>query len=339
MLNDRLKGSLTPSSQLHPTISVLVPNYNYAGFIGRALAALAAQSKAADEIIVVDDASTDDSCSVVESFAESLPQLRLIRNAQNLGVNATLNRALAEARGRYVLCTASDDWLLPAFIERMTAAISRLPQVRLCVSAYVQYHEVDNRIVRYDASSDLGPWFATEGVRYFSAAECRALLARRFIWLPMNTALVEREALLDVGGYDPDLQWHADWFAAYAIALRFGFAIVPEPLSIFRIAPTTYSGLGMRDKQRQRQVCNAILDKLGDPEFHDIRGNLQKAPAAFSPFLRQLAQVLIARPSWWPYLFPLAAWWLNEAAHLRRPRVLRDLAARVKFYRGVKDEG
>ena len=128
-----------PASQaVMPTVSVLLPNYNHARFIGTALQALAAQTRAADEIFVVDDASTDDSIDVIEGFRDQLPQLRLLRNSRNMGVNASINRALYEARCSHVICTGADDWIEPNFIARMAAIAAQHPQARLCVSDYVQ---------------------------------------------------------------------------------------------------------------------------------------------------------------------------------------------------------
>src|SRR5215469_12498237 len=121
------------------SVSVLLPNYNHADHIGRALSALAEQSRPADEIIVIDDASTDHSIEVIESFRTRLPQIRLIRNPSNVGVAASNNRALSEARSDYVVCTAADDWMRPRFIERMLTVVQRFPGLPLYISQCVRY--------------------------------------------------------------------------------------------------------------------------------------------------------------------------------------------------------
>ena len=109
------------------TLSVVVPNYNHAKLIGRALQALMAQERAADEIILVDDGSTDDSVHVIEEFAANAPAVTLLRNAHNLGVIPTLERGLRAARGTYVYFGAADDFVLPGFFE---TALQRLDAVR-----------------------------------------------------------------------------------------------------------------------------------------------------------------------------------------------------------------
>jgi glycosyltransferase involved in cell wall biosynthesis len=312
-----------------PTVSVLLPNYNHAHLIGNALSALVAQTRQPNEIIVIEDASTDDSLAVIESFLDELPQLRILRNRQNLGVSASINRGLIEARGSQILCSAADDWLEPDFIARMTDAIVANPQGRVCVSSYVQYYEADRRRVAHQHDSDLGPWYAAEDPEHFSPDAFRGLLKCGFVWLPVNAALVDRNALLDIGGYDPRLRWHADWFAIYTLAFRYGFTIVPEPLSVFRVASASYSGAGMRDPKQQRKVCAAIYDKLCEPEFADIREALRNYPVSMSTFFRPMVQMLALRPREWPYLHSLARWWLRELTHGRRPGILRELTAKL----------
>ena len=87
------------SHAMSPTLSVVLPNYNHAKFVGRALAALLGQERAADEIIVIDDGSTDDSVAVIERIAAAAPTIRLLRNPSNIGVIPTLQRGLEAARG------------------------------------------------------------------------------------------------------------------------------------------------------------------------------------------------------------------------------------------------
>jgi len=311
-----------------PTVSVVLPNYNHARFIGAALGALATQTRPPDEIVVVDDGSTDDSIAVIESFAEALPQLRLLRNERNRGVHHTLNRGFAEACGSHVLSSAADDWIEPDFVAHMSDAVAAHPEGRVCSSDYVQYFEAENRRIHHRGDSDLGSWYTDDGTRYFSPDDFRRLLRRGFVWLPANASLIEREALLSIGGFDPRLRWHADWFALYTLAFRHGFTVVPEPLSVFRVAAETYSGTGMRNPQQQEEVCAAIWDKLGEPGFGDIREALLRYPAAMSTFFNPLARLLARRPADWPALPMLARWWLGEVAHGRRPGALRRLTAK-----------
>src|ERR1700730_209184 len=114
-----------------PALSVILPNYNHAKLIGRALAALLGQERAADEIIVIDDGSTDDSVAVIERIAATAPALRLLRNPTNMGVIPTLQRGLEAARGKYVYFAASDDWVLPGFFALALRRLGADPDMGL----------------------------------------------------------------------------------------------------------------------------------------------------------------------------------------------------------------
>src|SRR5580704_11116787 len=93
-----------------PGISVVLPNFNHGAFVGEALRALLSQSLEPDEIIVVDDASTDNSRSVIEGITAKNPTVRLLVNPQNVGVIRALNRGLELASGCYIYLAAADDW-------------------------------------------------------------------------------------------------------------------------------------------------------------------------------------------------------------------------------------
>jgi glycosyltransferase involved in cell wall biosynthesis len=108
-----------------PTISVLMGAYNGARFIEETLASLQAQTFTDFEIIVVDDKSTDDTLEVLKRWPD--PRLRIIALAQNGGVTHARNRALGEARGRYIAATDQDDLSLPERFARQVAYLDAHP--------------------------------------------------------------------------------------------------------------------------------------------------------------------------------------------------------------------
>ena len=309
------------------SVSVLIANFNHAVFIQKTLQALVEQTRPADEVIVVDDCSTDDSVAVIETFRGVLPGLRLLRNRENQGVNAAFNRALAEAEGSYVSFCSADDWFEPRCLERLVGASAAFGGPRLCISRFVQYVDGENRFIHHGKDSEIGHWYLSEsdGPRLYSPADLRNILAHGYTWLNLNGSLIDRDTLREIGGYDPNLRWHADWFAVFTIAFRFGFAIVPEPLSVFRLLPESYSA-GMRDPAQQRQLCRAIYDKLHAPAFADIGAAMRQCPAALAPFIRHFILWMAGQPRTWPYLWSPLLWWLNEVRKGRRPGTVRDLA-------------
>ena len=309
------------------SISVLVANFNHAKFIGRALQALVDQTRAPDEVIVVDDCSTDNSIAVIESFRHLLPGFRLIQNPENLGADRTFNRALFEARSSYVSLCSADDWLQPSCLERLVMAADMFDRPRLCLSRFVQFIEAENRFIHHGRESEIGHWYLGDAAapRFYSPDGVREILRCGYTWLSLNGSLIARDSLREIGGYDPNLRWHADWFAVFTLAFRYGFAIVPEPLSVFRLSAGNYSR-AMTDAAQQREVCRAVYDKLNDPAFADIRQAMYQRPSALAPFIRHFIFGLIGRPQAWPFLCSALLWWLNEVRKGRRPGALRDLA-------------
>ena len=98
-----------------PALSVLIPNYNYARYIAETIGSVLAQAPADLEIVIADNASTDDSVAVVRSHGD--PRVRLEVNPCNVGFAANLERVAAMARGRRMLLLSSDDRMSPGAID------------------------------------------------------------------------------------------------------------------------------------------------------------------------------------------------------------------------------
>jgi glycosyltransferase involved in cell wall biosynthesis len=115
---------------MRPRVSVLVNNYNYGRFLDRSLESALAQDFPASEleIIVVDDASTDDSRAVIERHAPRVQGLFLPKNG---GQAAAFNAGFAAARGEILCLLDADDWWAPTKVSRVVAAFDRSPELGL----------------------------------------------------------------------------------------------------------------------------------------------------------------------------------------------------------------
>src|SRR5258708_5173204 len=100
-----------------PMLSVVLPNYNHAQYLSNAIDAISGQSRSPDEIIVIDDASTDDSRDILAQYQTRHPNLIVLFNEQNFGALSALQRGLRVARGRYIYFAAADDQILPGFFS------------------------------------------------------------------------------------------------------------------------------------------------------------------------------------------------------------------------------
>lgn len=100
-----------------PVVSVIIPAYNTEAYIAQAIASALNQTLQAIEVIVVDDASTDQTAAIAQSIAD--PRVRVYQHAQNLGAAAARNRAIREATGKWIAVLDSDDWYAPDRLQTM----------------------------------------------------------------------------------------------------------------------------------------------------------------------------------------------------------------------------
>ncbi|RME66590.1 MAG: glycosyltransferase family 2 protein, partial [Alphaproteobacteria bacterium] len=113
-------------SHSDPLISVIIPNYNYARYIAATLDSVARQDHGPIELILVDDASNDNSLDVARRVLANdkrFSRIVLIAQPTNKGKLAAINRALEEVQGPYSIILDSDDLLTPHYISRCLSAL------------------------------------------------------------------------------------------------------------------------------------------------------------------------------------------------------------------------
>ena len=118
-----------------PAVSVLIPTYNYAGYLPEAINSVLAQDFEDFEVIIADDASTDDTVEVCRMYEAKDSRIRFIRHEKNLGMVENWNWCLQQARGKYIKYLLADDkFAKPYALTRLVKALEQ-PGVSLSVSA------------------------------------------------------------------------------------------------------------------------------------------------------------------------------------------------------------
>lgn len=115
----------------YPFFSICIPNYNYAQYIGQTISSVLEQSYPHFEIIVADNASTDDSVATVRSFHDD--RIRLTQNQYNIGFAPNLDKATEPATGDYLILLSSDDLMKPDALAEYAAIIRRHPERELVI--------------------------------------------------------------------------------------------------------------------------------------------------------------------------------------------------------------
>ncbi|MCC5635513.1 glycosyltransferase [Nostoc sp. CHAB 5844] len=129
---------------MNPEVSIIIPAHNTENYIARAIESALGQTLTNLEVIVVDDASSDATLEIINSFTDS--RLRVFVNQQNLGVSGARNRALREAQGNWIAILDSDDWYAPERLEKLL-------QVAIAENADIVIDDLN-----FIQSSENSPW-------------------------------------------------------------------------------------------------------------------------------------------------------------------------------------
>lgn len=236
-------------------LSVVVTSYNYGRYLPQCLEAIVSQSRPAREVIVVDDASTDDSAAQAERFARSYPSVRLIRHEVNRGFAATLKTGFENSSSEYVLFVAADDRLMPGHFAKSLELLERYPQAGFCSTM--------GRILGL-AGEDLG-MYHTPVVRsrpsYIAPADFIAAYLRRGSWFMTYATVYRRSMVEESGVFDlpAELGSQLDCYMIFYGGAKHGACFVPEPLVWWRRAE---AGLGVRAMQAGARAALEQQDLL-----------------------------------------------------------------------------
>jgi len=148
-----------PISGRVPTVSVVVPCFNYEHFLPASVGSALSQPGVAIDVIVVDDCSTDSSLAVARSLAEADQRVRVLEHRRNQGPVATFNDGLELAQGEYVIRLDADDLLTPGSVGRAAALLERFPGVGMVYGHPL--HFVGDDLP--PASSDVASWTVWPG--------------------------------------------------------------------------------------------------------------------------------------------------------------------------------
>jgi glycosyltransferase involved in cell wall biosynthesis len=313
-----------------PTLSVVVPNYNHAHYLPVCLSAILNQSVPALEVIVIDDASTDNSVGVMQAFAQKHPSLRFYRNDQNRGVNYNLNFGLSVAKGDFIFFPGADDEVMPGLFEKSLKLLGEHPQAAFCTTIG------DWREVSTGLHWHMGAGMADRPC-YLSPRQMVDLERRDKLLIVSHTAIYRREALLEVEMFIPELKWHSDWFALYVSGFRHGFCFLPEPLGRLNIFTTSYLHSGRRNAAVHRALLQRIMDLLTSPKYGMETELIREAGSLFM-FGLPMLKLLLGRRDYRRFITPnylRKSLWHSTKLVVKRftPTPLGNLYFRIAGYR------
>jgi glycosyltransferase involved in cell wall biosynthesis len=200
-------------------VSVVIPLYNKATHVGRAVRSVLCQTHPAFELIVVDDGSTDGGAAVVEGTGD--PRVRLIRQA-NEGVSAARNRGISAAKSKWIAFLDADDEWLPEFLDEVLRARLQCPTAKMIGASFSLVYDKGGAKRR-----DLSGVREEVGLikNWFEAAfEKNPICA--------SSVLIKKEVFDHLGGFPEGLPRGEDDFMWCKIALEYDVALVKKWLVV-----------------------------------------------------------------------------------------------------------
>lgn len=294
-----------------PLVSIMVPNYNHARYLGERLDSVLNQTHTNLEVLLLDDCSTDNSRDILRQYAAKDKRIRLIFNEQNSGsVFKQWKKGVAEAKGQYVWVAESDDYAALDFLEKLLAVLEPQPTVAL---AYTDSVIVDGagRVSGY-MSTWRNERYRTErwNSHYCTPGqdELALCLAEGCTINNASAVLFRRDFLARPGLIDTSLRFAGDWMVYIKLASEHAIAYIPDRLNYYRDHAANVSKsaekqgdiffertccrfvahAGVKDAAQRQVIFNEIVHSYLDVINSTLKVN--KSPSLFYRFAQRLAR-------------------------------------------------
>ena len=216
--------------------SVIIPLYNKAPYIRKALESVFAQTYTDYELIVVDDGSTDDSCAIADEFVREVMgnglwaideetnrqspianRLMLLKQ-QNAGVSAARNNGVAQASGDYIAFLDADDWWEPTYLEHMAQLIKDYPEAGLYASNYIYYKPGKTHV----AINNIATGYFNYPKAYYEGGAMP-------VWT--GVSMISRKVFDEMGGFPLGIKLGEDFLLWAKTAMHYPVAFLNEALA------------------------------------------------------------------------------------------------------------
>lgn len=226
-----------------PKVSVCIPTYNTARYLGKAIESVLQQTYRDYELVICDNASTDETPGLVRQYND--PRIRYVRYDELVNQGGNWNRCVSLATGEYVALLHADDEYLPAFLGQRVGALDRHPEVGLAFGA-VQIVNSGSNVTGQQIFRDQP--FIVPAPEFY-----KDLLFGCFI-SPVSP-VVRRSCYEAVGRFNDDKErlWGIDWEMWLRISASYGVAYTPEILASYRIHESSGTSVGLLNARNGAQ--------------------------------------------------------------------------------------
>jgi glycosyltransferase involved in cell wall biosynthesis len=249
-----------------PIVSVIIPTYNRAALLKRAVDSVLGQTYQHFELIVVSDGSTDNTDEVIKSFNDN--RIRYLKHGKSRGASAARNTGIKASKGKYIAFLDDDDEWLPKKLEKQVLLIQSLPDKFGMVYCWMDYFDESGKLIKKHHPKLKGYVFP------------HVLDAQRIGGCP--TLLVHREVIEKIGGFDESLPRGNDGDFIRRVCKEYEVDFVPEVLVRVHIGHTDRISSVSEQSLRNRV-------KGGETKLRKFSDDLKRFPEAHASILRKLA--------------------------------------------------
>lgn len=276
---------------MQPVLSVLIFNYNHGVFLKDRIESVLTQLPPKSELVLLDDASTDDSIAIATPIAKHDARFRIVVNEKNLGVVKNFNRGPSVAQGTYYLPLAADDFLLPGAISKILNPLLQKPSAGFGTSIFA-FHDTETskewiqpipKSFQKKAYVRLTPKQMVFFVKKYSLS-CGSLV------------IMKKELWFKFGGYQEKLG--LDWFFNHALSLTEESIFIPEVLHYWRKRPSSFGGRVLT-KEEKKQRLLSILKHLSRYPF--LRKQFLRSQVLY-PECRKHFATLLSKPQYYDFV-------------------------------------
>lgn len=205
--------------------SVIMPLYNKAPYVAKAIQSVLAQSYLDYELIVIDDGSKDDSYTIARDNIDGCGNCHLYKQ-DNAGVSMARNNAVALSQGQYLCFLDADDWWVPSFLDEMAKLINNYPDA----GAYGTNYTIVNETNHKTRVAQVG---VEEGFKEGYINYCRVYAKTMYMPLWTGAVCMPRTIFDEMGGFPKGIKLGEDFMLWIRVALKYNVAFLNKPLAYY----------------------------------------------------------------------------------------------------------
>jgi len=267
----------------NPLVSICIPTYNGEKHIEQCLVSATNQTYKNIEIIIIDDASTDNTWNIINQYAVTDKRIKLYRNDNNIGLVGNFNKCLEIAGGQWIKFLLQDDYITDNCVDTMVANISVEDKIVSCKRTFLldgTFNEDKKGYYNHGVVTFEGLGIISKAPIFIKPNQIAKMaienICMNFIGEP-TSLMIKRDVLVEMGYFNIYLAQICDLEYFLRISSRYGIKYIPESLTYFRIHTESTTEVNLQSKTYVLSHLDPIIfanQLLFDKCYSSLRNNL-----------------------------------------------------------------